>query len=60
LTPVKEKAKGKQLLTQNIHEIQDTMRRPNLRIIGREESKDSQPKGPVNIFKKIIEKTTLT
>ena len=31
------------------------MRRPNLRIIGIEESKDSQLKGPVNIFNKIIE-----
>ena len=30
-TAVKEKAKGKKLLTQNIQEIQDTMRRPNLR-----------------------------
>jgi hypothetical protein len=28
------------------------MRRPNLRIIGIEESKDSQLKRPVNIFKK--------
>ena len=31
------------------------MRRPNLRIIGIEESKDFQLKGPVNIFNKIIE-----
>jgi hypothetical protein len=31
------------------------MKRPNLRIIGIEESKDSQLKGPVNIFNKIIE-----
>ena len=31
------------------------MRRQNLRIIGVEESKDSQLKGPVNIFKIIIE-----
>ena len=31
------------------------MRRPRLRIIGTEESKDSQIKGPVNIFNKIIE-----
>jgi hypothetical protein len=30
------------------------MRRPNLRIIGIEESEDSQLKGPVNIFNKII------
>jgi hypothetical protein len=31
------------------------MRRPNLRIIGIGESEDSQFKGPVNIFNKIIE-----
>jgi hypothetical protein len=31
------------------------MRRPNLRIIGIEESEDSQLKGPINIFNKIIE-----
>jgi hypothetical protein len=54
-TTVKENAKGKKLLTQNIQEIQDIMRRPNLRIIGIEESEDSQLKGPVNIFNKIIE-----
>jgi hypothetical protein len=52
---VKENAKCKKLLTPNIQEIQDTMRRPNLRIIGIEESKDSQLKGPVNTFNKIIE-----
>jgi hypothetical protein len=47
--------KCKKTLTQNIREIQDTMRRPNLRIIGIEESEDFQLKGPVNIFNKIIE-----
>jgi hypothetical protein len=31
------------------------MRRPNLRIKGIEDSKHSQFKGPVNIFKKIVE-----
>ena len=31
------------------------MKRPNLRIIGIEENKDSQLKGPENIFNKIIE-----
>jgi hypothetical protein len=35
--------------------IQDTVRRPNLRITGIEESEDSQLKGPVNILNKIIE-----
>ena len=52
---ITENAKSKKLLTKTIQEIQDTMRRPNLRIIGIEENKDSQLKGPVNIFNKIIE-----
>ena len=52
---MKENTKSKKFLTQNIQEIQDTMRRPNLRIIGIEESEDSQLKGLVNIFNKIIE-----
>ena len=54
-TTVKENEKCKKVLTQNIQEIQDTLRKPNLRIIGIEESEDSQLKGPVNIFNKIIE-----
>ena len=54
-TTVKENAKSKKLLTQNIQEIQNIMRRPNLRIIGIKQSEDSQYKGPVNIFNKIIE-----
>jgi hypothetical protein len=35
------------------------MRRPNLRIVGLgiEKSKDSQLKGPVNIFNKIVEES---
>ena len=57
---VKENKKCKKLLTQNIQEIQDTMRRPNLGIIDVEESKDSQLKGPVNIFNKIIEENFST
>jgi hypothetical protein len=44
-TTVKENAKSKKIITPNIQKIQDTMRRPNLRIIGIEESKDSQLKG---------------
>jgi hypothetical protein len=40
---------------QNIQEIQDTTRRPKLRLIGIEESKDPQLEGPVNIFKIIEE-----
>jgi hypothetical protein len=54
-TTVKKNAKCKRLLAQNIQEIQDTMRRPNLRIIGIEEGENSQLKGLVNIFNKIIE-----
>ena len=54
-TTVKENAKCKNLLTENIQEIQDTMRRPNLRIKCIEESEDSQLLRPINIFKKIIE-----
>jgi hypothetical protein len=52
---VKENEKYKKLLTQNIQEIQDTMKRLNLRIIGIEEREDSQFKGPGNIFNKIID-----
>jgi uncharacterized coiled-coil protein SlyX len=54
-TTVKEYAKCKRLITQNIQEIQGTIRRPNLRIIGIEESEDSQLKGIVNICNEIIE-----
>jgi hypothetical protein len=54
-TTIKENAKCKKILTQNIQEILDTMRRPNLRIIGVEENEDFQLKGPANIFIKIIE-----
>jgi hypothetical protein len=53
-TTVKENEKCKKFLTQNIQEIQETMR-PNIRIIGIEESEDSQLKGSVNFFNKIIE-----
>ena len=54
-TTIKENAKCKKILTQNIQEIQDTMRTPNLRIIGVDENEDFQLKGPANIFNKIIE-----
>jgi hypothetical protein len=54
-TTVRENAKCKKILTQNVQEIQDTMRRPTLRIVGIEESEDSKFKGPVNTFNKIIE-----
>jgi hypothetical protein len=45
----------KKILTQNIQEIKDTMRRPSLIIIGIEENEDFQLKGSVNIFNNIIE-----
>jgi chromosome segregation ATPase len=54
-TTIKENAKYKKTLTQNIQEIQDTTRRPNLRIIDIDENEDFQLKGPANIFNKIIE-----
>ena len=54
-TTTKENTKRKRILTQNIQEIQDTMRRPNLRLIGVDENEDFQLEGPANIFKKIIE-----
>jgi hypothetical protein len=53
-TTVKENAKCKKFLTQNTQEIQNTMRRQNLKIICTEEIEDSQLKEPVNIINKII------
>jgi hypothetical protein len=41
-TTIKENAKCKKILTQNIQEIQDTMRRPNLLKIGVDEKEDFQ------------------
>ena len=52
---VKVNTKSKKLLTQNIQEIQDTMKRLILRIIGIEDREDSQCKGQGNIFKKVLE-----
>jgi hypothetical protein len=46
--------KCKKILTQNIQETQDTMRRQNLQIIGVDENEDFQLKGTANIFNKII------
>jgi hypothetical protein len=54
-TTIKENVKSKKILIQNIQEIQDKMRRPNLRIIGIDGNEDFQLTGPVNIFNKIIE-----
>ena len=58
-TTIKENGKCKKILTQNIQEIQDTMRRPNLWIIGVDENEDFQIKGPANIFNKIIEENVI-
>jgi hypothetical protein len=54
-TTIKENTKCKKILTQNIQEIQDTKRRPNIQIMGVDENEDFQLKGPTNIFNKIIE-----
>jgi hypothetical protein len=59
-TTKKKNVKCKNILTQNIQEIQDTMRRTNLRLISIDEKKDSQIKGPVNIFNKIIDENFTT
>jgi hypothetical protein len=52
-TTIKNNAKWKKILTQNIQENQDTIRRPNLGIIGIYETEDFQIIEPVNIFKKL-------
>jgi chromosome segregation ATPase len=54
-TTIKENAKFKKILTQNIQEIQDTMRKQNLWIIGVDENEDFLHKGQANNFNKIIE-----
>ena len=52
---VKASVKSNKLLTQNIQEIWDIMRRPNLRIIGIEEGRELQFTGIENIFNKTME-----
>jgi hypothetical protein len=59
-TTIKKNAKCTKILSQNIQEIWDTMRRPNFRIIGVDKNEDFQLKGPANIFNKIIEETSQT
>jgi uncharacterized coiled-coil protein SlyX len=44
-TTIKENTKAKKILTKNIQKIQNTMRRPNLRIIGIDENEYFQLKG---------------
>jgi hypothetical protein len=41
-TSVKENVKFIKFLTQNLQEIWDTMKRPNLKIIGREEKEEEE------------------
>jgi hypothetical protein len=53
-TQQEKNAKCKKILTQNIQEILDTMRRPDLRI-SIDENEDFKLKGPGNIFNEIIE-----
>ena len=54
-TTIKENVKcKKQDPNQNTQKIQDTMKKPNLRIIGIDKKEDIQLKGQVNIFNKII------
>ena len=52
---IKENNKSNIFLTQNIQEIWNTVKKPNLRIIMREEGAGLQLKGPENIFDKIME-----
>jgi hypothetical protein len=54
-TSIKENSKCKKLLTQNIQEIGDTMKRPNLRIIGMEEVKIPSANGQKTSSTKIKE-----
>ena len=54
-TKIKENAKCKKILSQNIQQFQNSLRKPNLGIIGVDENEDFQLKGTANIFNKIIE-----
>ena len=51
----KENSKSNKFSSQNIQEIWDIIKKPNLRIIGVEEGEELQIKCPENIFNKIIE-----
>jgi uncharacterized coiled-coil protein SlyX len=54
-TTIKENAKCKKILTENIQEIQGTMRKLNLQIIGVDDNEDFRLKGPANIFNQIVD-----
>ena len=51
----KENSKSNKFSSQNIQELWDTIKIPNLRIIGVEEGEELHFKGPENILNKIIE-----
>ena len=52
---IKENSKSNKFSEQNIQDIWNIIKRPNLRIIGAEEGAELWIKGPENIFNKIIE-----
>lgn len=51
----KENLKSNKSLTQNIQEIWNNVKRPNLRILGIEEGEETHVKRAENIFNKLIE-----
>jgi uncharacterized coiled-coil protein SlyX len=59
-TTIKENAKCKKILTKNIQEIQDTMRRPNLQIIGQMRMKIFNVKGQQISSTKLQKETSQT
>jgi hypothetical protein len=56
-TIIKENAKCKKIQTQNSQEIEDKMRRKNIKMIGVDENEHFQLKEPAIIFNKIIEES---
>lgn len=58
-TSDKENVRSEKLLAQNVQQIWDTMRRPNLKRIEREEREEISAKGTENTFNKIIKKISL-
>jgi hypothetical protein len=58
-TSIKEDVKSKMVLTQNIQEIWDIMKRANIRLIGIDEGEDFPLQGSENIFRNIIEENFL-
>jgi hypothetical protein len=53
-TSVKDNVKSEKFLTENIQEIRNSIKRPNLRIIGLEKE-ETQVNAPENIFNKTID-----